>query len=329
MDTTITMSEPFGEIVAALAKAQGSFDPIIKNRTGHVTYQAKDGKPGGAYDFAYADLDAVLSSTKKGLSDNQIAHTAIVANGVITVMLLHPSNQWMKCVAPMPSPLEKGWQEFGKSVTYPRRILFCALVGVTAEFDDDANGADGNQLQPGTTGPDPLQPLWDALKAKGIADGQPMKEWCEMVLARAVPTPNTLFPKDVDLLLAVALGKAPMPQPHQAATVDPNTTPNTTTGTDALEGLRKALNTELTNLAPWGHAFDDMSAKERAEAKAKYKIAWANGLLPSTRTPITGFGQLSEAELTKLIGCAKAGEMPPTDADEVPDMQTGTPGGIK
>ena len=58
---TPTQSAETGAIVASLAKAQGAFLPVHRNRT--VEVNLKDGK--GKYTFAYATLDSVLDATRK------------------------------------------------------------------------------------------------------------------------------------------------------------------------------------------------------------------------------------------------------------------------
>lgn len=308
MEPTVTMSEKFGEIVAALAKAQGMFKPIIKNRTGHVTYPAKDNRPAGSYDFEYADLDAVIDAITDGLSANSIAHTAMVANGKITVILLHPSEQWIKSEAPVPSPLDKGWQEFGKSITYPRRILLCPLVGVTAEFDDDANGADGNQLQPG---PDPLQPLWDAIDQTPMKDMPPaeVRTWCEMVLGRAIPQPSALSAKDLPALLAALAKDTSKPSPESQQASKP-------ASDEEKAALAKELNNALNTLAPWGSATDGKTAKDASAIKQTAKLTWANGML-KLKKPVHGFGELTVTELKDLIAKANNGEVP--DGEPLPE----------
>ena len=57
------------QLNAALAKAQGSFLPIIKSKTVNVT--GKDGRAG--YTFVYAELSDVIAATVPALSKNEIA----------------------------------------------------------------------------------------------------------------------------------------------------------------------------------------------------------------------------------------------------------------
>lgn len=130
------------KVASALAKAQGKYKTLIKNCEGKVSYGGKDGKPGGSYTFAYADLGAVIEATSEALATEELAHTAIIGGGIIRVMLLHSSGEWLASEAPLASGGSP--QAFGSQVTYYRRYLLSPLLGVASEDDDDANGAEGN-----------------------------------------------------------------------------------------------------------------------------------------------------------------------------------------
>ena len=289
-EPTLTQSFEIGTIVGALAKAQGAFLPVHRNRT--VEVNLKDGK--GKYTFAYATLDSVLDATRKALSENGLCHTAMVYDGMIVVKLMHESGQFFAAVLPVPQP-SAGWQAFGSAITYARRYLLGPLLGVASEEDDDGNGADGNSAHPVA---DPLQPLWDALAKTDIRGNDAIRVWCEKVLGRPVPTPDTLFPKDMAALLAALANPA---------TVAPPAT--------FLTGA-KELNSALDKLAPWGSGCDGLSAKDASDYKKASKLAWANGIL-RLPTPVTAFAQLKPEQVTALISSATAGEMPP-DADDMP-----------
>jgi hypothetical protein len=284
---TPTQSAETCAIVAALAKAQGAFLPVRRNRT--VEVRLKDGT--GKYTFTYATLDSVLDATRKALSDNGICHTATVADGVITVTLRHESGQWFGSSLPVPSP-SQGWQPFGSATTYARRYLLSPLLGVASEEDDDGNVADGNSAHP----VDPLQPLWDAMAKTDIRGNDAIRVWCEKVLGRPVPTPDTIFPKDMAALLAAL--EAPKAPP---ATF--------------LAGA-KELNAALDKLAPWGSACDGLPAKAASDLKKAAKLAWANGIL-RLPVPVSAFAQLKPEQVTVLIAAATNGEMPET-ADDMP-----------
>lgn len=130
------------KIAAALARAQGKYKPLIKNCEGKVSYQAKDGRPAGSYTFRYADLGAVIDATSAALSSEELAQTAIIGNGLLRVMVIHSSGEWMASDAPISAGGSP--QAFGSQITYYRRYMLSPLLGVASEDDDDANGAEGN-----------------------------------------------------------------------------------------------------------------------------------------------------------------------------------------
>ena len=61
-------SETIGALAASLAKAQGEFTAIAKNRLVEITM-----KTGGKFKFKYADLDAIIEATRPALSKNGLA----------------------------------------------------------------------------------------------------------------------------------------------------------------------------------------------------------------------------------------------------------------
>lgn len=141
----MSQSEQINEIAAALAKAQGQ----IKNPTKNCTVKVKT-KAGYEYEFKYADLSAVTEAIKKPLSDNGIAYTQYVeeveSRFRLVTVLLHSSNQWLKSIYPL-FVGEQGSQAFGSAQTYMKRYALCSMLGVSADTDDDANAAEGNQAQ--------------------------------------------------------------------------------------------------------------------------------------------------------------------------------------
>lgn len=122
-------------ISAALAKAQGSYGPIEKTRTATVkgaTYE---------YEYHYADLADVLEALRKPLSENELSITQLqrpIDNKTFLVSkLVHSSGQWFAYYYQLTPDINP--QKFGSQLTYARRYSVCALVGVMAEEDDDAN----------------------------------------------------------------------------------------------------------------------------------------------------------------------------------------------
>lgn len=126
-------SEDIKELAAALAKAQGQ-----------MTFAVKDAV-NPHFKSRYSDLASVWEACRKPLTDNGLSviqgaacHDNVV---VIDSMLLHSSGQWIKCVLTLeakdPYP-----QAIGSAITYGRRYLLSAMVGIAPD-DDDGEAAQG------------------------------------------------------------------------------------------------------------------------------------------------------------------------------------------
>lgn len=140
----IRTSEQINEIAAALAKAQGEFPKIAKNKTGKVRGSTKDGKS-YEYSYSYADIADVISAIAPVLSKHGIGYiqpTYLTDTGIfICTRLIHSSGQWMESDYPV-SGVTGDHQKMGGAMTYARRYSLCAIVGVAAEEDTDGDGAD-------------------------------------------------------------------------------------------------------------------------------------------------------------------------------------------
>ncbi len=157
MSTDVTVSDvagppPIAEIAAALSKAQAMFGPIPRSRTVSVKMKAKpDGREGGTYTFSYAPLDVVLEAVRPALAANGLAITQVMAGGGnalrMRTMLLHSSGQFIASDVPVVAE-GGGPQALGSAITYMRRYVITALLGLASEEDDDGNHASGNTTQP-------------------------------------------------------------------------------------------------------------------------------------------------------------------------------------
>ena len=129
-------SESIKELTAALAKAQGEFDAVSK--TGHNPFLKN----------TYATLDDIIGAIRGPLSKHGIAFMQpLTGNGegfVLETVLMHESGEWLSCAANVPSNAgSKGTNElqsFGGALTYMRRYMLSALLGINAEEDTDGNG---------------------------------------------------------------------------------------------------------------------------------------------------------------------------------------------
>src|SRR6266446_4008614 len=150
------------KLVAALAKAQGAFPEIERNRT--VRIKPKAG--GQEYEFKYATLSAIIDAIRKPLSENGLAYTQIISHDAdsgfyVLTTTLYCGNQFLSSKTPIIVEGQTN-QQFGSALTYMKRYTLAALLGIAAEEDDDANIADGNEIKkvvdkaPKISVPDPI-----------------------------------------------------------------------------------------------------------------------------------------------------------------------------
>lgn len=133
----MTHSDQIDQIAAALAKAQGEIQNVVKD--------AKNPH----YKSDYATLDAVTDTVRPIFAKNGLAIVQIPTseNGIATVhtLITHSSGQWIK--GDTACPLSKAdAQGLGSATTYLRRYATSAAANI-AQTDDDGNAASGPQSQ--------------------------------------------------------------------------------------------------------------------------------------------------------------------------------------
>lgn len=139
-------SDQINELAAALAKAQGSFPAIEKNR--QVTVKSEK----GSYKFWYATLDHIVDGIRKPLSDNGLSYVQAIIQSdremLCETMLMHASGQFITTQLPVKYADQKNnAQALGSAITYAKRYALTAMLGIVADEDDDGNAADGNQIE--------------------------------------------------------------------------------------------------------------------------------------------------------------------------------------
>ncbi len=134
-------SENINELAAALAKFQGSLEQPKMNSTVKVSTRT-----GGSYNFKYADFATCKKAAQKALMENGLSVTQLVEedNSVMSV-LMHSSGQWIASKISIPAKDKSDAQAIGSAITYAKRYGYCAILGIVADDDDDANIALGNQ----------------------------------------------------------------------------------------------------------------------------------------------------------------------------------------
>lgn len=136
---------------SALAKAQGKFGPIEKNRS--VVIRSDK----GAYSFEYADLEEMIAKTRPALSENGLAVVQSVGcdpSGAmyLDTVLLHADGGSLHSRVPMVGIKELGDpKKLGALITYLRRYQYAAMLCIAADddLDDDGEGIDDEPRQQG------------------------------------------------------------------------------------------------------------------------------------------------------------------------------------
>ena len=125
-------SESLVELTKALSKFQGEITSVKKTEV-NPFFKSK-----------YADLDAVWEMCRKPLSSNGFAlvqmPVEIEGKLYLETLLIHTSGEYIKgYLALNPKAIDP--QSVGSAITYARRYAMSAMLGVSADEDDDAEKA--------------------------------------------------------------------------------------------------------------------------------------------------------------------------------------------
>ena len=137
---TSFMSAEINEISAALSEFQGGLkQPELSKEVKVKT------RTGGEYKFKYADLSTCVKAAAPSLKEHGLAVTQLILNGTLVTLLTHKSGQWFRSEVAIGNAAD--YQSLGSAITYLKRYSFCAILGIVADTDDDANVACGNEAQ--------------------------------------------------------------------------------------------------------------------------------------------------------------------------------------
>jgi hypothetical protein len=133
-------SEAIGELISALAKAQGEFGQAIKGTTN------------SAFNSKYADLAANIDAVRPALNKNGIAllqfpEVDLENQTVSVVTTLCHGEQFISQTFIAPAVGRQGFnvQSIGAATTYLRRYGIQALCGLASEDDDGNSVATDNK----------------------------------------------------------------------------------------------------------------------------------------------------------------------------------------
>ena len=144
----MTFSESTNNLFSALAKFQDECPQLTKDATVKVS------KGGNfKYSFDYATYGNILKTIKPTLSEHELAVVQNVSEKGVQTIITHSSGQWMQSdyLPVQYVKIEDGGnvntteQERGSSISYMKRYQLAGMLLQDADFDDDANTADGNE----------------------------------------------------------------------------------------------------------------------------------------------------------------------------------------
>lgn len=162
--STVRYSPSLKDLVASLLKARAkiknppkdSINPHFKSR--------------------YADLATVLDTVTGPLLENNLLLVQLPCEmddaPALTTRLLHVSGEWIETTIKL-RPAKADPQGVGSATTYARRYAVLAVLGITADDDDDGNAASrptqqSQQAKPQGT-PYPQKPSDDGVDAKTVS----------------------------------------------------------------------------------------------------------------------------------------------------------------
>lgn len=129
-------SDAINELSTALTAFQKATPPIKKDKTATVPI-----KTGGGYTYAYADLATIWDKIRGSLADNNLSviqsPSSRTGEPTLTTLLAHSSGQWVEDEMPL-KIVQDTPQGQGSAITYARRYMLCAMLGIVADSDNDA-----------------------------------------------------------------------------------------------------------------------------------------------------------------------------------------------
>lgn len=124
------------ELSKALSNFQKSAPKIIKDKKGEIQM-----KSGGKYGYKYADLSSIWDKIRLPLSDNELSlvqsPTSVNGQPALTTLIIHSSGGWIEDTMQLKITQDTP-QGQGSAITYARRYMLCAMLGIVADDDTDA-----------------------------------------------------------------------------------------------------------------------------------------------------------------------------------------------
>lgn len=151
-----TRSKDINELAKALCFLQGEMQKAIKDTT-NPFFKSK-----------YADLSSIWGVCREPLAVNGLSVTqgcdVFDGKDYLVTTLMHNSGQWVSSRFQL-TPVTNKPQDWGSAVTYARRYMLAAILGVVTD-DDDGNVASGNKSP---NPPEVKQPKQETRTAEQLA----------------------------------------------------------------------------------------------------------------------------------------------------------------
>ncbi len=139
----VKLDTPPKNLFQAFARAQGKFRTPNLNRTARVE---KEGRL--LYESHYADIQEIIDCIRVPLMENGLSFFQLAElqdkSWYLVLELAHESGEVKR--SSLPLNVNQTNQQLGGTLTYLKRYQLSAFFGLAADFDDDGNATEGNQV---------------------------------------------------------------------------------------------------------------------------------------------------------------------------------------
>ena len=141
-----------GSLAEALAALQGELPTITKNKTGKISGTSARSGNEFNFEYKYADLAEVVEQVGPLASKHGLSFSSKPTNTehgfVLAYKLRHSGGEVDKGEWPLPDPRTNDPKQVGIAITYARRYVYTAMLGIVTEEDTDMQGAPEPQPVP-------------------------------------------------------------------------------------------------------------------------------------------------------------------------------------
>lgn len=128
---SLKKSPEINELSAALTKFQKAIPKITKDKTAKI----------GQYSYNYADLSTIWDKIRGNLADNGLSvvqsPSSYQGEQTLTTVVAHASGQWIEDTMSL-KIVQDTPQGQGSAITYARRYMLSAMLGIVTDDDNDA-----------------------------------------------------------------------------------------------------------------------------------------------------------------------------------------------